>query len=259
MALFGSLRRQRTAAAAAVGLVASAGVFALTAGPAGAGTIGVCSGDTQLYANLDIELSQVGDSGEVVVVDLSGPLAAGNYSVNTIAFDGYLGRTEDREREAYYIEFIDAAGTVVGRTGETPELPDDQEIVEAAITFEVTLSGTATQMRLVQIIDFVAPGDEVEVGCVGITRLADPTTTTQAPTTTATPTTAAPTTQAPTTAAPTTATTARAASASTAAPVVRSTSAQLPVTGGETVPLAIAGGVLMGAGALLVVRARRTA
>ncbi len=268
MALFGSPRRQRAAAFAATTMLAGAGVLSLGMASAGAGTVGVCSGST-IYA-LDVELSQVGENGEVHVVDLTEPLAPGRYEVDTIAFDGYPGRTEDNEREAYYIEFVDASGNVVGRTGETPELPDDVEIVERAASFTVTMTGTATQMRLIQVVDFIDPGDEVEVGCVGITALVDPSTTTTQPSTTTTP----PSTTGPTTpttgsttlstVAPVTVTTARAGvagtavtTAATAAPVVRAQSSQLPVTGGETLPLAVVGTALLGAGAALVLRARR--
>ena len=75
MALFGLSRRQRAAACAVTSMLAGASVLALGAASAGAGTIGVCSGST-IYS-LDIELSQVGEYGEVHVVDLTSALSPG--------------------------------------------------------------------------------------------------------------------------------------------------------------------------------------
>ncbi|MDH4143633.1 MAG: hypothetical protein OEY23_00505 [Acidimicrobiia bacterium] len=257
---------RKRAAVAAASMVAGGLGLTLGTATAGAGTTQKCWGD-DVYAELNIELAQVGDVAGIATVGLDPVLDAGSYEVMTIAFDGYIGRAADLERESYFINFLDADGSVITTTGETPELADDLESVEAVATFEVTLDRPAVSMQFVQIIDGVDPGDLVQVGCVGITAMADeepdpgqtgtttPTETTNPteegsstevePASETTPTTAAPT---PTTAAP--------APTTTAAPVVTATRS-LPVTGPMSLPLALSGVGLVLGGLGLTIRARR--
>ena len=220
----------------------------------------LCSGDTN-YSNLGIQLAQSGETGAVALVTLTTPLTAGNYIVDTVAWDGYEGRSTSvppELSEKYYIEFVDAAGATVGSTGTTDELSEDSDFVQVHPSFSVTLTGTAVQMRFVQVIDFIAPGDLVQASCVGITAVPEPTTTT---TTAATTTTTAPpptttTTAAPTpviTAVPTTTTTAVVAAEIVTAPRT------LPVTGSSSAPLVVLGTAMIAGGAVLLVRARRLA
>lgn len=261
-----SLTRRRSAALALASF--AAGSCALySAGSAGAMTDLVCAG-TNSYNNLGIELAQIGSEsvdssfGAVAVRDLMPTMVAGQYSITTTAYDGYVGRSVNRPAELsekYYIEFLDDQGNVVGATGTTPELPDDADYVEASATFQVTLTGTATQVRYVQVIDYIAPGDLVHVGCLGMTFIVPPTTTTSTSTTSTLPPTTS-TTATP----PTTATTVVSepppstllAVVPTSPPVTTATRT-LPVTGSRSGPLAAAGVLFVAAGAGLVVRARR--
>lgn len=271
-----SLRRP----AAAFGAVACFAVGGLTfvsgMSAAGAGTKGRCAGDQVLewqHNDNRLELVRVGNQVGVRDVELAAAVEAGTYEVETIAYDGFLGRAEEPEpyedSERYVIQFVDERGEVVGQTGVTDDLADGVDEVEQRFSWEVDLSGTATGVRFVMVADFEGPEDLVGVGCVGISAVLAPVTTpttetpptipptTAAPTPTTeapTPTTATPTTSTPTTAAPTTAPPVAVSRELVATPV-----RALPNTGRDTGPIIALGTLLLGAGAALVARARRLA
>ncbi|MPY91594.1 MAG: hypothetical protein GEV08_00615 [Acidimicrobiia bacterium] len=265
------LRRRRTAALGAAACMAVGSLtLALSVAPAGAGTQGRCAGDHVLewQHNEDrLELVRVGDVVGLRDVELTTPLEAGTYDVETIAYDGFIGRADEPEpvenSERYMIQFVDVEGNVVGETGTTDDLTDGVEEIEQRFSWQVDLSGTATGVRFVQVADFEGPEDLVGVGCIGVSAVLPPATTP----TTETPTTQTPTTEPPVTPVTETPTTAPPATAAptTAAPVEVSTAAvtaparTLPLTGPHTGQLVTLGALLLGAGGALVVRARRLA
>lgn len=254
---------RKYAALAAGALAFAGGVVGLGAGTAGA-TYLDCSGDQvfDIPGFRGVELYDVADY-DVRIFDLPFTLTAGTYDVETSSFDGYIGRAEvpeaEQERsERWFAEFLDADGNQVGGfDGATTDLPDDTDVAELKDDFTVALDGDATQVRLVLVKDFESL-NLVHVGCLGFSRWPDPTTTTATPTTVApttvvptTPTSQPPTTQVPVTEAPKVDPT----TASTVTPFVQEvTTARLPVTGSNTVPLAAAGTGLIALGAAMVRR-----
>ncbi len=258
-----STRARRALAGVATLLAAGGMTMALSVAPAGAGTKGSCSGDWA-YNHLNIELVQDTTTGVGIEdIDLTEPLVAGQYGIETIAFDGWIGRSNDLpETERYLVQFIDADGNVVGQIGATPDLVDDVDEVEALSSWTVDLTGTAVKMRFVQVVDDQGPNDLVWVGCVGVTSIPEPTTTTTQPepTTTTTAPPVVPTTVVP--ADPPTTTPSTEAPSTTAAPVAvlgAQVTRTLPNTGSTTAPLVLAGTTLLVAGAAIVLRARRMA
>ena len=115
--------RRRSSALAAVSFTVGSLTLLGAASMASATPATLCSGDTN-YSNLGIQLAQSGETGAVALVTLTTPLTAGNYIVDTVAWDGYEGRSTSvppELSEKYYIEFVDAAGATVGSTGTTDE------------------------------------------------------------------------------------------------------------------------------------------
>ncbi|MDY7105169.1 MAG: LPXTG cell wall anchor domain-containing protein [Actinomycetota bacterium] len=225
---------------------------------------GRCDGD-QTYALAEIFLAQGYDrrfimQGDVRVVDLTTALEAGEYTFDTYSWDEHPNRPYDTPQasERYYVELIDADGNVVGSTGATTDLPDDVVRGESYDTFEVTLTGTAVQMRIIHIQDYITTGSVVP-GCLSVSAVVDiepepepepPTTVPTPPTTTPPipPATTPPTTTPPTTAAPTT---------TQPAVGVADETATLPYTGSNTIGLTVVGGSLIVAGLGFTIISRR--
>jgi len=149
---------------------------------------------------------------------------AGTYDVDAVGYDGSPTRATDaaQPHEQYKLEFLNAAGAVIGTTGITGDLADlVQEATWAGPVGTVALAEPATQVRAVHAFaGQVIPGspNSVMPVCLGINAYVPPTTTlppttlpptTLPPTTSSTlpPTTLPPTTLPPTTLPPTTSST----------------------------------------------------
>lgn len=223
---------------------------------------GRCDGD-QTYALAEIFLAQGYNrrfimQGDVRVVDLTTQMEAGEYVVDTYSWDEHPNRPYDTPQasERYYVEFVDAEGNVVGSTGATTDLPDDVVRGESYDTFEVTLTGTAVEMRIIHIQDYITTGSVVP-GCLSISAVVEPepeTPPTTTPPTTTPPTTAPPVTTPPATTPPTT------EAPTTTAPAVEvdDNTATLPHTGSNALGLTMVGGSLIvtGLGFTLISRRR---
>lgn len=171
---------------------------------------------------------------------------AGIYNVDAVGYDGSPTRAGDaaQPNEQYKLEFLNAAGAVIGATGITGDLADlVQEATWAGAVGTVLLAEPATQVRAIHAFaGQIIPGspNSVMPVCLGLNAYVPPTTTlppttlpptTLPPTTSSTlpPTTLPPETVPPTTAAPTTTTT-TAAPPTTAAPTTTTTVAPTTTT-----------------------------
>ncbi len=240
--------RQKSVAMAVGALAMAGGLMGLSNGVAGA-TGGHCAGQ-QVFNVPDggVELYDV-QGYDIKIYDLGMTLSAGTYNVEAFGWDGFIGRSEavHEKSERWMAEFLDANDNEVGETGVTTDVADGVESADSRDQFtNVVLSAPATRVRLVLIKDFKSL-NLVHVGCLGLNRLPDPTTTTTAEATTTTTTSAV--------VADTTDSTV--ASTTTAVPAVRVNT--LPVTGASTDVQVVMGATAIVLGASLILRARRLA
>ena len=240
--------RQKSVAMTVGALAMAGGLMGLSNGVAGA-TGGHCAGQ-QVFNVPDggVELYDV-QGYDIKIYDLGMTLSAGTYNVEAFGWDGFIGRSEavHEQSERWMAEFLDANDNEVGETGVTTDVADGVESADSRDQFtNVVLSAPATRVRLVLIKDFKSL-NLVHVGCLGLNRLPDPTTTTTAEATTTTTTSAV--------VADTTDSTV--ASTTTAVPAVRVNT--LPVTGASTDVQVVMGATAIVLGASLILRARRLA
>lgn len=246
------------------------GVLALIAGvlamgrTADAAEYPACAGQQvwDVPGNQGVELYDV-TGYDVRNYDLPFSLPAGTYDMVASSFDGYIGRkdvpVDKQERsERWYAEFLDATGNVVGAMDQpTTDLPDDTDVAELLDHYEdIKLTGTAVSVRLILAKDFESL-NLVHVGCIGFTRQADPTTTTQG--TGTSPSTASTTPATTPSTSPSTVATTPSTTPSTAAPtstvVVRAQT--LPFTGDHTELLIVGGLTTIALGFALMRRSQQ--
>lgn len=241
-----SNRRARIGAAVLIPLLGSLLTFFTPT----AGAQSKCSGDQSIdWVNRSITSGR-GKGGVLDAPPLTGvlsePIPAGSYSIRTYSSEFKPDRAgeEAQPDESWTAVFLGAAGNEVGRTPHTSDVPDGVNLGEAFDTFTITLSGTATNVRVDhKILDRASPANSVSPSCIGIRSLAaaPAPTTTAAPATTVPPTTTEASVLSQTTLRPT-----------TAPPVT------LPRTGGAAQNLAVVVGFgLLASGIALVSSTRR--
>lgn len=103
---------------------------------------------------------------------LPSPLAAGEYSVTAVSYDGYLEREtiNPQEQEQWFAEFLAADGSVLAVTGSTEDLEDGvTEAQWSGSLGDVTLGAEAVSIRTTH----AAPGslsvNSVRPVCLGVT------------------------------------------------------------------------------------------
>lgn len=177
-----------------------------------AGAQSKCDGDQSIdWVNRSITAGR-GLGGVLSAPPLTGvlpePVPAGSYRIRTYSSEFKADRASEEAQldESWTAVFLDASGNEVGRTPFTTDVPDGVNLGESFDTFTVSLTGTATNVRVDhKILDSSSPANSVSPSCIGISALAAPTTTTTTTTTTVAPTTTAATVLAQTTLPPTTA------------------------------------------------------
>ena len=162
----------------AVLLVASAGLF--TAVSAQGGPTSGCSGDvvTEFGTDFfgpgrnDVAVFSTGLTSRTF--DLSAPLAAGDYALSAVSYDGYPGRDTVfvQPEERWFAELLAADGSVLAQSGTTADIADGVlEDTWAGAIGTVTIADTATQVRIVHASIGGSNPNSVEPVCVAATDI----------------------------------------------------------------------------------------
>ena len=169
-------------------LVASVGLF--TAVSAQTGPSSGCSGDVVTEFGTDFfgpgrdetVLFSTGTTSRTFA--LTAPLAAGEYALSAVSYDGYPLRdaAAPQLQEQWFAELLSADGSVLAQSGTTADVADGVlEDTWAGAIGTVTIADTATQIR----ISHAAPGtvspNSVEPVCVAATEITPPPVTPEIP------------------------------------------------------------------------------
>lgn len=221
--------RSRLVAVVVAAISLSSAFVVMEAVGAQAGPAGSCSGDvttfgTEYYGTADFGNRLIVPATASRTYSLGSALAAGEYVVDAVSYDGYPDRvlTAPQPEEKWFVEFLSAAGAVLATTSATGDIADGvEEASWAGAIGSVVLADVATDVRIVHAPAGDGSANSVRPVCIGATLVEPPvetTTTTEAPATT---TTEAPATT--TSVAPTTSTTAAPTTTTTAAPTTTTT------------------------------------
>lgn len=108
---------------------------------------------------------------------LGSPIPAGTYQLSAVSYDGYTDRANSagQGNEQWYAELLDGSGNVLATTGTTGDLADGvAEATWSGSVGEVTISGTATQIRAVHAAIGSASVNSVRPVCIGASLVAPP-------------------------------------------------------------------------------------
>ncbi len=117
---------------------------------------------------------------------LGSPIPPGTYQLAAVSYDGYTGRQDSGSQgnEQWFAELIDGSGNVLATSRTTGDLADGvAEATWSGGIGEVTINGTATQIRAVHAAIGSASANSVRPVCVGA-RLVNPPPPTTVPSTT---------------------------------------------------------------------------
>ncbi|MDW3220049.1 MAG: hypothetical protein R8F63_15665 [Acidimicrobiales bacterium] len=204
-----------------------------------------CGGDTLTPVNFP----NVGFNAGVAATIVSGnsyynrsktvaaDVPAGEYIINTVAYDGYDDRvnTVPQMYEQYVLQFIDDAGIVIAGTGMTADLVDGvSEAQWSGSVGTVVLNRPAVAIRARHAfandaaVNAEGGANSVQPVCVGFSLVPPPTTTTTTTSTTTTTTTSTTTTSTTTTTEPPVSTTTEPPVSTTTEPPVSTTTIEPP-------------------------------
>lgn len=236
--------------------------------PAPAGAIVVDLPFEELYTNRG-EAAAIGST-------VSANVPAGNYDIRITGWDDHvIGDVikETQLREVFQVQGFNG-GSVVFTTGETPDLPDDQNTVTAYVNYDVAVPDLTSMRAIHSDPDRDETANSIHPICIVFIPVAEETTTTTQPETTTTTQPEVTTTTQPeattttqpeattTTTVPQATTTTVGPTATTSPPEVQATTtvpSTLPFTGVETEHLAIVAFAALAAGAGLVLATRKNA
>lgn len=111
---------------------------------------------------------------------LGSPIPPGTYTLSAVSYDGFTGRAGDagQGNEQWFAELLDGSGNVLATSGVTGDLADGvEEASWSGGIGQVTINGTATQIRAVHAAIGSASVNSVRPVCVGAQLVAPPDTT----------------------------------------------------------------------------------
>ena len=136
-------------------IIAIVGLFVAPAAMAGPTA---CDSDFEVSADALLLNPNAGFSPSEATVTLTTPIPAGEYTLTMVSYDDHSNKAVDQSDqldERWYLQLLDASGTVVYESGVSPDLPDDQDYL--TFNTSATVTGEAVTMRVVH----AAIGDNV--------------------------------------------------------------------------------------------------
>ena len=149
-------------------------IVGLLAAPAAVADSTACASDYDVTIEALLLNPNGGWSPSETTVALTTPIPAGDYTLAMVSYDGHSNKGVDQSdqiNEQWFMQLLDAQGTVVFQSGVSPDLPDAQDW----LTFNsaATLTGDAVTMRVVH----AAIGNNVNsivASCAGFTPVPPP-------------------------------------------------------------------------------------
>lgn len=137
--------------------------------PAAGASSDACTSDFEVDVDALLLNPNAGFSPSEATVSLATPIPAGDYTLAMVSYDDHSNKTMDQSdqvNEQWYLQLLDATGSVVFQSGVSPDLPDDQDYL--TFNSSATVTGEAVAMRVIH----AAIGDNVNsiiADCVGFT------------------------------------------------------------------------------------------
>ena len=186
MSISSSNTKQKAGVAAIVItlMLSIAGVVAAQSGPANECSDNVATFGTQFFGLEDGGNRLLSTSPTSREFTLATPLLAGDYELNAVSYDGYEQRETiaPQPQEQWFVEFLAADASIVATSGITADLIDEvTEDTWSGSLGAVTLSDTATSVRVVHAAPGSSSVNSVRPVCLGASGGPAPTTTSEAP------------------------------------------------------------------------------